>query len=137
MIVYLIFLQKKVEPFSKIYFHAWISFTFCALLGKVISPVTFLGATAELIKSGNFDKVIVATGGVSYPRTGACDSGYRFAESAGHSVVKAQPSLVPFEVKEKWCRDLMGVSLKNVGMSIFVKDDKYKSKAESKLEEKV
>ena len=74
------------------------------------------------------DKVIVATGGVSYPRTGACDSGYRFAEGAGHSVVKAQPSLVPFEVKEKWCSDLMGVSLKNVGLSIFVKDDKGKEK---------
>lgn len=68
------------------------------------------------------DKVIVATGGVSYPRTGACDSGYRFAEGAGHSVVKAQPSLVPFEVKEKWCCDLMGVSLKNVGMKIYVSD---------------
>ena len=74
------------------------------------------------------DKVIVATGGVSYPRTGACDSGYRFAEGAGHSVIKAQPSLVPFEVKEKWCKDLMGVSLKNVGLSIFVKDDKGKEK---------
>ena len=74
------------------------------------------------------DKVIVATGGVSYPRTGACDSGYRFAEDAGHSVIKAQPSLVPFEVKEKWCKDLMGVSLKNVGMSIFVNDDKGKEK---------
>lgn len=74
------------------------------------------------------DKVIVATGGVSYPRTGACDSGYRFAEGAGHTVIKAQPSLVPFEVKEKWCKDLMGVSLKNVGMSIFVKDDKGKEK---------
>ncbi|MBR1598999.1 MAG: NAD(P)/FAD-dependent oxidoreductase [Lachnospiraceae bacterium] len=74
------------------------------------------------------DKVIAATGGVSYPRTGACDSGYRFAESAGHNVIKAQTSLVPFEVKEKWCKDLMGVSLKNVGMSIFVKDDKGKEK---------
>lgn len=74
------------------------------------------------------DKIIVATGGVSYPRTGSCDSGYRFAEDAGHSVIKAQPSLVPFEVKEKWCKDLMGVSLKNVGMSIFVNDDKGKEK---------
>lgn len=70
------------------------------------------------------DKIIVTTGGISYPRTGACDSGYGFAESAGHSIIKAQPSLVPFEVKEQWCKDLMGVSLKNVGLSIFV-CDKY------------
>ncbi|MBE5923884.1 MAG: NAD(P)/FAD-dependent oxidoreductase [Lachnospiraceae bacterium] len=74
------------------------------------------------------DKIIVTTGGVSYPRTGASDSGYRFAQSAGHSVIKAQPSLVPFEVKEKWCSDIMGVALKNVGISIFVKDDKGKEK---------
>ncbi|MCR5701241.1 MAG: NAD(P)/FAD-dependent oxidoreductase [Lachnospiraceae bacterium] len=73
------------------------------------------------------DKIIVTTGGVSYPRTGANDSGYRFAESAGHSIIKAQPSLVPFEIKEDWCRDLMGVALKNVGLSIFVPDKKKKS----------
>ena len=76
----------------------------------------------------NADKIIVTTGGISYPRTGACDSGYRFAENAGHTIVKPQPSLVPFEVKEKWCKDLMGVSLKNVGMSVLVKDHKGKEK---------
>ncbi|MBQ8085870.1 MAG: NAD(P)/FAD-dependent oxidoreductase [Lachnospiraceae bacterium] len=74
------------------------------------------------------DKVIIATGGISYPRTGASDSGYRFAKDAGHLIVDLKPSLVPFEVKEKWCKDLMGVSLKNVGMEIFVKDDKGKEK---------
>lgn len=68
------------------------------------------------------DKIIVATGGVSYPRTGASDSGYRFAEGVGHSIVKAQPSLVPFEVKEDWCKELMGVSLKNVGMTVYAAD---------------
>ena len=76
----------------------------------------------------NADKIIVTTGGISYPRTGACDSGYRFAENAGHTIVKPQPSLVPFEVKEKWCKDLMGVSLKNVGISISVNDHKGKEK---------
>lgn len=69
------------------------------------------------------DKIIVSTGGVSYPRTGASDSGYRFAEGVGHSIVKAQPSLVPFEVKEDWCKELMGVSLKNVGIKIYVSDN--------------
>ena len=68
------------------------------------------------------DKIIVATGGVSYPRTGASDSGYRFAEGVGHSIVKAQPSLVPFEVKEDWCKELMGLSLKNVVMTVYASD---------------
>lgn len=70
------------------------------------------------------DKIIVATGGVSYPRTGASDSGYRFAEGVGHNIIKTQPSLVPFEVKEKWCGDLMGVALKNVGLTVYVQPDK-------------
>ena len=73
-------------------------------------------------------KIIVTTGGISYPRTGASDSGYKFAESCGHTVVKAQPSLVPFEVKEQWCKDLMGVALKNVGVSLFVADNNKNSK---------
>ncbi len=74
----------------------------------------------DLLKNLTADKIIVTTGGISYPRTGAFDLGYRFAESAGHSIVKAQPSLVPFEVKEQWCKDLMGVALKNVALSISV-----------------
>ena len=74
----------------------------------------------DLLKNLTADKIIVTTGGISYPRTGACDLGYRFAESAGHSIIKAQPSLVPFEVKEQWCKDLLGVALKNVALSISV-----------------
>ena len=64
------------------------------------------------------DSVIVATGGVSYPRTGACKDGYDFAKSAGHSVIEARPSLVPFELKDDCCKELMGISLKNVSASI-------------------
>lgn len=62
------------------------------------------------------EKVIVCTGGVSYPATGSTGDGYRFAESTGHCVVKPQPSLVPFDIKEAWCADLMGLSLKNVSV---------------------
>ncbi len=65
------------------------------------------------------DSVVVATGGVSYPRTGACADGYFFAENAGHSILKAQPSLVPFELSDTCCKDLMGISLKNVSATIY------------------
>lgn len=65
------------------------------------------------------DSVIVATGGISYPRTGACKDGYVFAQSAGHSIVNPQPSLVPFELEDACCRDLMGISLKNVTVDIY------------------
>lgn len=60
------------------------------------------------------DRVIVCTGGLSYPSTGSTGDGYRFAEETGHIVTECSPSLVPFEVKESWCRELMGLSLRNV-----------------------
>ncbi|MBQ9984462.1 MAG: NAD(P)/FAD-dependent oxidoreductase [Lachnospiraceae bacterium] len=73
------------------------------------------------------NSVIVATGGVSYPRTGACKDGYRFAEVAGHSIVKAQPSLVPFELSDSCCKDVMGISLKNVSVTIYADGKKVYS----------
>ncbi len=64
------------------------------------------------------DKVIVATGGISYASTGSTGDGYRFAECCGHKITECKPSLVPFNVKESWCKDAMGVSLKNVSLRL-------------------
>lgn len=69
------------------------------------------------------DAVIVATGGISYESTGSTGDGYRFAESTGHKLIERKPSLVPLECKESFCRDLMGLSLKNVKVSL-----KYREK---------
>ncbi|MBQ4416261.1 MAG: aminoacetone oxidase family FAD-binding enzyme, partial [Butyrivibrio sp.] len=60
------------------------------------------------------DAVIVATGGLSYPSTGSTGDGYAFARAAGHAVADCFPSLVPFETREDWCRELQGLTLKNV-----------------------
>ncbi|WP_026508940.1 NAD(P)/FAD-dependent oxidoreductase [Butyrivibrio sp. MC2013] len=65
------------------------------------------------------DSVIVCCGGMSYPSTGSTGDGYRFAREAGHSLNKACPSLVPFEVREKWPLALQGLSLKNVGLKMY------------------
>lgn len=62
------------------------------------------------------DSVIVATGGISYASTGSTGDGYRLAEDTGHKVTERKPSLVPFNLKEDWCREAMGVSLKNVSL---------------------
>ena len=70
------------------------------------------------------DAVIVTTGGLSYPGTGSTGDGYKFAKDCGHTVTKLMPSLVPLRAEEKWCADLMGLSLKNV--AITVKDEKGK-----------
>lgn len=63
-------------------------------------------------------RVVVATGGRSYPSTGSTGDGYRFAEELGHSVTKQYPSLVPFDTEETWPRKLQGLALKNVGITI-------------------
>lgn len=66
----------------------------------------------------NVDKLIVATGGCSYILTGSTGDGYRFAKECGHSVIPTMPALVPFSVKEEWCYQLQGLSLKNVQVSL-------------------
>lgn len=68
------------------------------------------------------DAVILATGGCSYPSTGAAGDGYRFAEHAGHKIKECHPSLVPFTAKEEYVKELMGLSLKNIKVTIA--DDK-------------
>lgn len=69
------------------------------------------------------DRVIIATGGVSYPATGSTGDGYRFAKELGHTVTRCIPSLVPFEAAEDWVPKLQGLSLKNISVSIY-KDSK-------------
>ncbi len=64
------------------------------------------------------DAVILATGGCSYPSTGSTGDGYRFAGKLGHHIVPPYPSLVPFTVKEDYVKELMGLSLKNVTVTI-------------------
>ena len=75
-------------------------------------------------KEEKADGVIVCTGGLSYPGTGSTGDGYRFAKAAGHHVTKLYPSLVPLKTAENWCHELMGLSLKNI--EITVKNNKGK-----------
>lgn len=65
------------------------------------------------------DAVIVATGGVSYPKTGSTGDGYKLAAQAGHKLIPPKPSLVPLSVHESWCSDLMGLSLKNCSLRVL------------------
>ncbi|MBI2843755.1 MAG: NAD(P)/FAD-dependent oxidoreductase [Armatimonadetes bacterium] len=60
------------------------------------------------------DAVVLATGGVTYPRTGSTGDGYRMAAEAGHRVVEPRPALTAMVVTERWVREMQGLSLKNV-----------------------
>ncbi len=67
------------------------------------------------------DRVIVCTGGASYPRTGSDGDGYRFAKAVGHTVTPLLPSLVPIVSRDHICAEMQGLSLKNVALSIYDK----------------
>ena len=73
------------------------------------------------------DSVIVATGGISYVLTGSTGDGYRFARDCGHSIEELSPALVPFQIKEEWCKDLQGLSLRNVTATVEVEGKKVYS----------
>ncbi|MCI8555429.1 MAG: NAD(P)/FAD-dependent oxidoreductase [Clostridia bacterium] len=64
-----------------------------------------------------FDRVIIATGGMSYSSTGSKGDGYKFAKMLGHNVVKPRGALVPIKLKDKFCCELAGLSLKNVKLT--------------------
>lgn len=66
-----------------------------------------------------FDKVVVATGGLSYPSTGSDGDGYKFAEMLGHSLIPPRPALVPMRLRED-VTDLEGLSLKNVAAKVML-----------------
>lgn len=79
---------------------------------RVIGVVTQDGET-ELAEA-----VIVSTGGLSYPVTGSTGDGHRMTEEKGHSIKPCYPSLVPLVIKEDWCKELQGLSLKNVTVAL-------------------
>ncbi|MDP4180252.1 MAG: NAD(P)/FAD-dependent oxidoreductase [Bacillota bacterium] len=82
------------------------------------------GITLKDGKKLDCDSVVVATGGVSYPGTGSTGDGYKMAKESGHSIVDLKPSLIPLLAIEKWVKELQGLSLKNV--EITLKDNKGK-----------
>ena len=76
------------------------------------------GVACESGKHYRAASVVIATGGVSYPLTGSTGDGYELAAQAGHLVIAPQPSLVPVEVQEGWPKQAMGLSLKNVTLTL-------------------
>lgn len=62
---------------------------------------------------------LIACGGKSYPNTGSTGDGYTLAESAGHTVTELKPSLVPLKSPDKYCAEMMGLSLRNVTLKLY------------------
>lgn len=70
----------------------------------------------QLLKA---DYCIIATGGNSYSSTGSTGDGYRFARNMSHTVTPVIPALVPLTIREEWASELMGLSLRNISISIL------------------
>lgn len=77
------------------------------------------GVKTEQGNTYNADSVIIATGGLSYPRTGSSGDGYELAKSVGHTVTELRPSLSALVCREGMCSECMGLSLKNVAIKVF------------------
>jgi len=85
--------------------------------GLSVSDGAVMGVRTEsdLMACG---KVILATGGLSYPATGSTGDGYAFASACGHTVVEPRASLVPLEAVQTFCASMQGLSLRNVAVSL-------------------
>ncbi len=70
------------------------------------------------------EKYIIATGGLSYPETGSTGDGYKFAQAAGHEIIKTYPALVPVRTAETFVKLAKGCNLRNVRISVILDDKK-------------
>ena len=90
-----------------------------------VEDILVENGSVKAVKAGGkiyaCNSVIIATGGMSYPKTGSTGDGYKFAEKTGHTVVDPKPSLISLESPDSDCKALQGLSLKNVKLNIFTK----------------
>ena len=89
---------------------------------RVTKLITKNGAVKG-VKAGGQEypcsSVIIACGGKSYPNTGSTGDGYTLAESVGHTVTELKPSLVPLTSPDRYCTEMMGLSLRNVTLKLM------------------
>ena len=98
---------------------------------KIVTKDNVVTGVVTTKESYACEAVIIATGGASYPLTGSTGDGYRLAEGVGHSITDIRPSLVPIVTEESWVKDIMGLSLRNVEVSIVSKE-RYRLKCLAK-----
>jgi len=89
------------------------------LCNKKINGIVL--SNGEKIKGDHF---ILCTGGVSYPQTGSSGECLEQAKNMGHKIIELKPSLVPMEISEPWAKELQGLSLKNIELTLKNKNNK-------------
>ena len=105
-------------------------------LKSKVTDIQFDNSEIKSIEINSSEKIsgdhyIIATGGASYPLTGSTGDGQKFAKKMGHNIIDLKPSLVPIELSESWLKDLAGLSLKNISLTIYeCKKQVYKEQGE-------
>ena len=97
---------------------AWVSVKEEKVTDILTENGSVVGVQTEKMTYGT-NWVILATGGVSYPATGSTGDGYRMAEKLGHTVIPQEGNLVPLESENTDCREMQGLSLRNVGVKLL------------------
>lgn len=86
--------------------------------------------SAIKIKNGNrifAKKIVLATGGTSRPETGSTGDGFSWLKDLGHNIIASNEALVPISIKDKWVKDLSGVTLQNIKLTTFQNNQKQES----------
>jgi predicted Rossmann fold flavoprotein len=99
-------------------------------LNKAVTVISFSNGLFHLLtkeKEYQCRKIIIATGGLSYPSTGSSGDGYHLAKLFGHSIVATRPSLSPVYIKNYLFKELAGVSLKNCQLNLYRESRKIDS----------
>jgi hypothetical protein len=107
---------KCLENYCK---NAGVKFNF----NSEIQEITILNSTMSGIIVNNtpisYDKVIVCTGGLSYPSTGSTGDGYKFAKQAGHKIIAPKQGLCGLNIAGNFYKQMQGLTLKNVSLSVY------------------
>lgn len=111
-----------IKAFEKALHWAGVSIKLNSKVDKILADDGVVQGVVVNGESLNFDAVIVATGGLSYPLTGSIGDGYKFAESVGHTIVTPKPALCAIISNDKDIKTLQGLSLKNVKLIAKVKE---------------
>lgn len=106
--------------------NAGVTFKFCEKVLKIQILNSIISDIITVKDRYSFDSVIVCTGGLSYPSTGSDGDGYKFAEGTGHCIVAQKPALCGLNLTGKFFKELQGLTLKNVKLSVFVNNKKQR-----------
>ena len=116
--------DKALDVVDALFF--WVKRAGVTIVNEPVEDILTRDGRVTGVFAGNHDhkadRVILATGGASYPLTGSTGDGYRFAKALGHTIVPPRPSLVPLVEDGTVCQSLMGLSLRNVAITVLEND---------------